>query len=98
MTLDKTITLIGNLYESDETSRVNLAQLNLNTYGLSKLFEFDGQLDGGDLTGLAGIAGIEDLTAPPTGLLRVQAFLEAGGQTREVETGDLTALVNRLGS
>jgi DNA helicase-2/ATP-dependent DNA helicase PcrA len=39
--------------------------------------EFDGQLDGGDLTGLAGIAGIEDLTAPPTGLLRVQAFLEA---------------------
>ncbi|MEP6625774.1 MAG: 3'-5' exonuclease, partial [Acidimicrobiia bacterium] len=39
--------------------------------------EFDGQLDGGDLSGLAGIAGIEDLTAPPTGLLRVQAFLEA---------------------
>ncbi|MEO6467567.1 MAG: UvrD-helicase domain-containing protein [Acidimicrobiia bacterium] len=39
--------------------------------------EFDGQLDGGDLSGLAGIAGIEDVTAPPTGLLRVQAFLEA---------------------
>jgi enoyl-CoA hydratase/carnithine racemase len=29
---------------------------------------------------------------------RMQAFLDAGGQTREVETGDLTALVNRLGS
>lgn len=39
--------------------------------------EFDGQLDGGDLSGLAGIAGIEDITAPPTGLLRIQAFLEA---------------------
>ena len=39
--------------------------------------EFDGQLDGGDLSGLAGIAGIEDLSAPPTGLLRVQSFLEA---------------------
>jgi ATP-dependent DNA helicase PcrA len=39
--------------------------------------EFDGQLDGGDLSGLAGIAGIEDLEAPPTGLVRVQAFLEA---------------------
>ena len=39
--------------------------------------EFDGQLDGGDLSGLAGIAGIEDVTAPPTGLLRIQAFLEA---------------------
>jgi enoyl-CoA hydratase/carnithine racemase len=29
---------------------------------------------------------------------RMQAFLDAGGQTREVETGDLTALINRLGS
>ena len=39
--------------------------------------EFDGQLDGGDLSGLAGIAGVEELSAPPTGLVRVQAFLEA---------------------
>ncbi len=39
--------------------------------------EFDEQLDAGDLSGLAGIAGIEDLTAAPTGVVRVQAFLEA---------------------
>ncbi len=39
--------------------------------------EFDEQLDAGDLSGLAGIAGIEDLTEAPMGLVRVQAFLEA---------------------
>ncbi len=39
--------------------------------------EFDEQLDAGDLSGLAGIAGIEDLTEAPIGLVRVQAFLEA---------------------
>jgi enoyl-CoA hydratase/carnithine racemase len=36
--------------------------------------------------------------AGPAAAQRMQAFLDAGGQTREVETGDLTALVNRLGS
>src|SRR5207245_4788489 len=42
--------------------------------------EFDDALEGGDVTGLAGIAGgSADSDAPPmpTGLDRVQAFLEA---------------------
>ncbi|MBK5287040.1 MAG: DNA helicase PcrA [Acidimicrobiia bacterium] len=39
--------------------------------------EFDEQLDAGDLSGLAGIAGVEELTSAPTGLVRVQTFLEA---------------------
>ena len=39
--------------------------------------EFDEQLDAGDLSGLAGIAGVEEVTDPPRGLARVQAFLEA---------------------
>ena len=50
--------------------------------------EFDGQLDGGDLSGLAGIAGIEDVTAPPTGLLRVQAFLEAISLVTDLDNAD----------
>jgi len=36
--------------------------------------------------------------AGPAAAQRMRAFLDAGGQTREVETGDLTALINRLGS
>jgi len=36
--------------------------------------------------------------AGPAAAQRMQAFLDAGGQTREAETGDLTALINRLGS
>jgi hypothetical protein len=36
--------------------------------------------------------------AGPAAAQRMQAFLDAGGQTREVETGDLTALINRLES
>ena len=39
--------------------------------------EFDEQLDAGDLTGLAGISGVEEITDPPRGLARIQAFLEA---------------------
>jgi DNA helicase-2/ATP-dependent DNA helicase PcrA len=39
--------------------------------------DFDERLDAGDLSGLAGIAGVEEVTEPPTGLARVQAFLEA---------------------
>ena len=38
--------------------------------------DFDERLDAGDLSGLAGIAGIEDASEPPRGLARVQAFLE----------------------
>jgi len=36
--------------------------------------------------------------AGPAAAQRMRAFLDAGGQTREVETGDLTGLINRLGS
>jgi DNA helicase-2/ATP-dependent DNA helicase PcrA len=43
--------------------------------------DFDERLDAGDLSGLAGIAAVEtgepEITEPPTGLARVQAFLEA---------------------
>jgi len=53
----------------------NLAEL----VGVAR--EFDEQLDAGITTGLVGIAGVdvdEDAPAePPSGLLRVQAFLEA---------------------
>ena len=36
--------------------------------------------------------------AGPAAAQRMRAFLDPGGQTREVETGDLTELINRLGS
>jgi DNA helicase-2/ATP-dependent DNA helicase PcrA len=39
--------------------------------------DFDERLDAGDLSGLAGIAGVEEATDAPRGLARVQAFLEA---------------------
>ena len=38
--------------------------------------DFDERLDAGDVSGLAGIAGVEEGTDPPLGLARVQAFLE----------------------
>ena len=49
----------------------NLAEL----VGVAR--EFDAQLDAGDTSGLVAISGAEDLSEPPRGLLRVQAFLEA---------------------
>jgi DNA helicase-2/ATP-dependent DNA helicase PcrA len=39
--------------------------------------EFDAQLDSGDTTGLVAIAGVDETGEPPSGLARVQAFLEA---------------------
>ena len=49
----------------------NLAEL----VGVAR--EFDAQLDAGDTTGLVAISGAEEMTEPPRGLIRVQAFLEA---------------------
>jgi DNA helicase-2/ATP-dependent DNA helicase PcrA len=59
--------------------------------------EFDEALARGDVTGLAGIAGVEgdgdeqvdrDATAIPTGLDRVQAFLEAVGLVTDLDDLD----------
>ena len=39
--------------------------------------EFDENLDAGNTSALVAIAGVDETTEPPTGLARVQAFLEA---------------------
>jgi DNA helicase-2/ATP-dependent DNA helicase PcrA len=54
--------------------------------------EFDEALDAGDVTGIAGIAGVDqgDAVEPvvPTGLARVQAFLEAVGLVTDLDDAD----------
>ncbi len=39
--------------------------------------EFDANLDAGNTSALVAIAGVDEMTEPPSGLARVQAFLEA---------------------
>jgi DNA helicase II / ATP-dependent DNA helicase PcrA len=67
--------------------------------------EFDEALDAGDVTGIAGIAGVDqgDGAEPtvPTGLARVQAFLEAVGLVTDlddVDAGDSTVTLMTLHS
>jgi DNA helicase-2/ATP-dependent DNA helicase PcrA len=56
--------------------------------------EFDTALDGGDLTGMSGIAGIgtdgdsDTPVTPPTGLARIAAFLEAVSLITDLDTAE----------
>ena len=57
--------------------------------------EFDDALDSGDIAGLPGIAGVgtatdssDDDVVVPTGLARVQAFLEAVSLVTDLDTAD----------
>jgi DNA helicase-2/ATP-dependent DNA helicase PcrA len=67
--------------------------------------EFDEALDAGDVTGIAGIAGVDQGEGAeptvPTGLARVQAFLEAVGLVTDlddVDAGDSTVTLMTLHS
>ncbi len=58
--------------------------------------EFDDQLGGGDVSGLAAIAGVEGAD-PPRGVARVQAFLEAVSLVTDMdETPDQESVVTLM--
>ena len=87
--LESMLDLTGYLAEL-EADRTIEAQGRIENLGelVGVAREFDTTLDAGDMSPLVAIAGVEEASEPPTGLARVQAFLEAVSLVTEFDEAD----------